>query len=244
MDHFPARSDDALDATALLENIQKDVIFSNQSEETAYIWTRDRDRFSWESNASEVLGIRNLSTIENRHLFELQIAPEHVARRQQIFTTKHGEDLGNGVPYTIRYRFSPGNQRSAVAIWVEEHGRWWGDECGKPLRARGSIKLISDAGAFNQDGVVTSDFDELTGQLNRIRLTSALAAVIDRAQNSGMSSGFLVAAVSNLAVINETFGFDVGDDVLADVAQVLKGQLRGGDFDRTLFLQQIWHCIE
>lgn len=224
-----AHYDDALDATALLENVQRDVIFSNGSEETAYIWSRDRDRFSWEANAREVLGVKNLSTMENRHLFELQIAPEHVARRQQVFSTKHGEDLGNGVPYSIRYRFSPGSQRSTAAIWVEEHGRWWGDENGKPLRARGSLRVISETGMHIQDGVAACDFDELTGQLNRIRLTSALAAVIDRAQSAGMNSGFLVAAVSNLAIINETFGFDVGDEVLAEVARVLNGRLRGGD---------------
>ena len=65
--------------------------------------------------------------------------------------------------------------------------------------------------------------------MNRIRLTSALETVINRALNSGTSGAFLVAAVSNLAIINETFGFDVGDEILAAVAKAINSQLRGGD---------------
>ena len=53
--------------------------------------------------------------------------------------------------------------------------------------------------------------------------------MIDRAKTSSGSSALLVAAVSNLSVINETFGFDVGDQVLARVASILSGKLRGGD---------------
>lgn len=220
---------DALDATTLLENVQQDVLFSSESEETAYIWSRDPDKFAWEANASDVLKVRNIGTVEARDQFELHIVPEHVARRQQIFTTKHGEDLGHGVPYTVRYRFAPGGLRSDSALLVEEHGRWWSDDDGKPLRARGSIRIVSEAGLSDAKDGTASDYDELTGQLNRIRLTSALDAVINRAQTSGTSSGFLVAAVSNLSVINETFGFDVGDEVLAHVAHVLNDRLRGGD---------------
>ena len=38
-----------------------------------------------------------------------------------------------------------------------------------------------------------------------------------------------MAAVNNLAVINDTFGFDIGDEVIAATARVVKEKLRGGD---------------
>ena len=149
-------------------------------------------------------------------------------RRQNVFTTKHGEDLGNGVPYAVRYRFAPEGLRSQRSVWIEETGRWWGDEDGHPVRARGRVKVVEDPNAIDATGHY-NDFDELTGQLNRIRLTSALAAIINRADTSGANGAFLMAAVSNLSIINETFGFDVGDQVLARVAGELNSRLRGGD---------------
>jgi diguanylate cyclase (GGDEF)-like protein len=74
-----------------------------------------------------------------------------------------------------------------------------------------------------------SDHDELTGQLNRVRLTEALAAVIERSERTGQPSGFLVASIDNLARINETFGFDVGDAAIASVGRIIRDRLRGGD---------------
>jgi diguanylate cyclase (GGDEF)-like protein len=73
-----------------------------------------------------------------------------------------------------------------------------------------------------------SDSDELTGQLNRIRLTEAIASHINRT-GENQTSAFLIAAVNNLAVINETFGFDIGDEVIAAVGHKIKSKLRGGD---------------
>ncbi len=220
---------EALAATALLENVQRDVIFSSESAETAYIWSREPDRFSWEANAGQVLLMRNVAAIANCHQYELLIAPEHVARRQQVFSTRHGEDLGHGVPYNVRYRFAPGGLRSQKAVWLEEQGRWWADETGKPARARGRVRVIMNTDRLDERNALTSDYDELTGQLNRIRLTQALAAVMSRAEKSSTRSAFLMAAVCNLSVINETFGFAVGDEVLASVANVLQDKLRGGD---------------
>lgn len=213
----------------LLESTQNSVISSHEGQETAYIWRREPDKFSWETNAGDVLGTRNLTTIATSQQFELLIAPEHVSRRQQIFTRQHGEDLGNGVPYSMRYRFAPGGLRSHKAVWVEEQGRWWSDDKGQPARARGRVRIVSESDRLGDENGSCGDYDELTGQLNRIRLTSALETVIDRSTSSASSSAFLVAAVSNLSVINETFGFDVGDEVLAAVAHVLNDTLRGGD---------------
>jgi diguanylate cyclase (GGDEF)-like protein len=74
-----------------------------------------------------------------------------------------------------------------------------------------------------------ADHDELTGQLNRIRLTEALGTVLSRAERSGQPCAFLIAGINNLAVINETFGFDIGDEVIGAVARLIKGRLRSGD---------------
>ena len=86
-ENFHPGAASALAATELLENVQRDIICSSEDAETAYIWGQEQDKFSWEANAGDVLSMRNVATITDRHEYELLIAPEHVARRQQIFST-------------------------------------------------------------------------------------------------------------------------------------------------------------
>ena len=195
--------------------------------ETTYSWRHEPNQLSWQANAADILGVRNITSVSNQQQYELLIAPEHVARRQRIFTTDHGEDRGTGVPYSICYRFAPGGPRSRKSIWIAEQGTWWADETGQPVRATGRIRVLN--GPLEPEASALGDYDELTGQLNRACLIQALAAVIDRTQISHTNSALLVVAINNLSVINDTFGFDVGDEVLARVAKVLNGRLRSGD---------------
>jgi diguanylate cyclase (GGDEF)-like protein len=221
---------DSGSSAQLLENVQDTVLSLRDEHEAAFVWQREPDHFSWEANASEVFGVRTMKAMASRYQFELLIAPEHVSRRQHVFSTNYGEDLGQGVPYCTRYRFAPSGPRSRKSVWVEEQGRWWADGSGNPVRARGRLRILPTTTRGREEQVgFASDYDELTGQLNRIRLTSALDAVITRAEHSSKSSAFLIAAVSNLSIINDTFGFDVGDEVIASVANVLSDKLRGGD---------------
>ena len=53
--------------------------------------------------------------------------------------------------------------------------------------------------------------------------------MLTRSERTRQPSAVLMAAVANLAVINETFGFDVGDEVIAATARVIRSKLRGGD---------------
>jgi diguanylate cyclase (GGDEF)-like protein len=198
-------------------------------EETAYTWDIASDRIEWESNMKEVLGLNALADVATGAGFQSLIAPEHLARRHDaIFGAKPPEG-SRGVPYRAQYKFLPGGLRSSSSMWLEDTGRWWPGADGKPARARGVIRVISDRHWEEQRLLHGGDHDELTGQLNRIRLTEALGAVLGRAERTRQSCAFLIAAVNNLAVINSSFGFDVGNEVVAATARVMKEKLRGGD---------------
>ncbi len=207
-------------------------------EETAYTWDMTADRMAWESNAPAVLGVRNARDIATGANFQFLIAAEHVSRRQGVFNPENATsealalppgNPGSGIPYRVQYRFLPGGRRASKSLWIEDHGRWWPDENGLPAQARGVVRVINERYQEEQRLLYRSDYDELTGQLNRTRLTEALAAVLQRVERTGQTSAFLVASVNNLSMINETFGFDVGDDVIAAVGRAIHGCLRGGD---------------
>jgi diguanylate cyclase (GGDEF)-like protein len=208
-------------------------------EETAYAWDMATDVMDWESNVASVLGVPAATAVSTGARFQFLITAEHVTRRQSAFSIEApaGQPLvqagmhfsSGGMPYRVQYRFLPQGRRSSKAIWIEDHGRWWADETGRPARARGVIRVLNERYMEEQRLLFRSDQDELTGQLNRIRLTEALAAAISRAERTGETTGFIIASINNLSIINENFGFEVGDAVIASVGRLIQGQLRGGD---------------
>jgi diguanylate cyclase (GGDEF)-like protein len=197
--------------------------------ETAYCWSCASDHMEWEANAAETLGVRDEATIGTGNAFQLLIAPEHIARRVAAIAFDHLNEVATGVPYRLQYRLMPEGLRSDASIWVEEQGRCWSDHDGKPAHARGILRVVSEAQMQEQRLLHLNDHDELTGLLNRIRLTEALAALVTRAERTRQPCAFLMVSVNNLAMINETFGFDVGDEVIAEAARQIQEQMRGGD---------------
>jgi diguanylate cyclase (GGDEF)-like protein len=208
----------ALDLVGLMSAMQ----------ETAYLWDLGTDRIAWESNAAEVLGV-STETISTAKDFHYLIAAEHIQRRLDAVSSSNAQDVSKGAHYRVQYRFSPGGRRSEASLWLEDQGRCWFDNAGRPVKARGIIRVINERSHEEQRLLFRSDHDELTGQLNRIRLTEALGAVVTRAERTKQTCAFLIVAVNNLAVINETFGFDVGDEVIAATARIIRSRLRGGD---------------
>ena len=229
---------DAVDASVAVPRAYADPLTESEGldlvgilsaiEETAYVWDMKSDRIDWESNAPQILGVTSPSLIATGTAFQHLIAPEHSARRMEAFNVKASDSI-RGVPYRLQYRFRPEGLRGDISVWIEEHGRWWPDAAGDPSRARGVMRIINDGYFEEQRQLYRSDVDELTGQLNRIRLTEALTEVLERSKKTGQPCAFLVVAVNNLAVINETFGYDVGDELIAAAAKQIKGRLRGGD---------------
>lgn len=197
--------------------------------ETAYMWDIKSDTLEWESNAVEVLGVSGPQAIATGAAFQAMIATEHLARRQQALAADAADKSDRGTSFRVRYRFLPGRDARSLNIWLDDHGRVWSLPDGKPARVRGVLRVVDEPHIDDERLRYRNDHDELTGQLNRTRLTEALGAVIGRAERTRKSCAFLMAAVNNLSVVNETFGYDVGDEVIAAVARAIKQKLRSGD---------------
>ncbi len=199
-------------------------------DESAYVWDLVTDTITWETNAASMLGVQSVDLIQTGAGFQTIVAPEHASRRLEIVhAAEKAESHARGYPYRIQYAIRPGGYRSEAHLRLEDQGRIWYGKDGKPNRARGTLRVINERYIEEQRVLFRSDSDELTGQLNRIRLMEAISTAIDRAALTNQSCAFLIAAVNNMAVINETFGFDVGDEVISAVARKIKDKMRGGD---------------
>ncbi|MBK7704599.1 MAG: diguanylate cyclase [Acidobacteria bacterium] len=85
--------------------------------------------------------------------------------------------------------------------------------------------LKSKAGEFEQLSVT----DPLTGLLNRRYLEERLAEEIKRSNRYGYPMCFLMVDVDDFGKFNKDFGVLVGDRVLREAVDAMKGTLRGAD---------------
>jgi diguanylate cyclase (GGDEF)-like protein len=114
-------------------------------------------------------------------------------------------------------------------IWVEDTGRWFAGPDGRPIRAHGVIRVINERHAQQERLAFLSRYDALTGEMNRWHLTEALGEALQDSIRFRSSCGFLLVAIDNLARINEAYGFEVADEVIATVAKRIRPKMRGGD---------------
>lgn len=199
-------------------------------DEAAYVWDLSTDRITWEHNAVVMLGVPDALSIATGAAFQTIVSPEHASRRPELLAAAAKADPATrGFAYRIQYAIRPKGPRSDGFVRLEDQGRIWFSPDGKLLDARGVVRVVNERYLEEQRLLFRSDSDELTGQLNRIRLMEATSAVIDKATIDHQPCAFLIAAVNNMAVINETFGFDVGDEVIAAVGRKIKEKLRSGD---------------
>jgi len=195
---------------------------------TAYRWDFATDTIEWGENAAGVLGVPDIAKIRKGRTFALLIDPEHAGPRYDGITGGQHAEPGAAHRYSLHYRFLPEGRRGKAAFWVEDTGVCFTDADGRPLQAQGMLKVIDDR--RRQERMhFAGNHDELTGQLNRARLTEALTNLLSTALRSPVDGAFLLAGVNDLTLINETYGFDVGDEVIAIVGKRLARVLRGKD---------------
>ena len=134
---------------------------------------------------------------------------------------------GEGVAYRIEYGVR--TSTSAPVIWIEETGCWFAGPDGRPVRAQGIVRVDNERHARDEQLLKLSRHDPLTGELNRTHLIASLAETIEEAARFRSSCAFMLIGIDHLARVNDAFGFDVADAVIAEVGKRIRARLRGGD---------------
>ena len=194
----------------------------------AYDWRIDSDLLTWGANAPEVLQISDLARIASGRSYAGLLDPKNTTSRFDAVTQTGGHDTGGGVPYQTEYCLNTG-PGGTVRLWIEDNGRWFAGPEGRPARAHGVVRVITERHDHEQRLAYLSRFDGLTGEMNRNALTEQLAVALDEAVKYRGSCGFMLIAVDNLARINEAYGFGVADEVIASVGRRIRSRMRIGD---------------
>lgn len=192
-----------------------------------YEWDIVGDRLIWSRDAADQLK-SSPDSISTGLGYARHIDPNGPAGRYDAVTCTGQCDEGAGVSYHIEYRFITDDPREPE-LWIEDNGFWYAGPDGRPALARGAIRAINERRARDERLIYRSDHDDLTGGLNRPRLIEELGAAIETAERSQTTAAFAIVAVDNLAVLNDAYGFDVADEIIAGVAKRIRREMRADD---------------
>ena len=200
-------------------------------EEVAFCWDVARDEILFDGHGASLLGIEMPAATCSATAFQLTIAADNIATRLAAMIECPAAQSANasGAPYRVSYAFHPQGRLHGQSLIIEEDGRWWPGGDGKPVYSRGVMRVVTQRFEAERHLRYRGDHDMLTGQLNRSALLEKLQSSLAISRRTDEPVAFLLAAVNGLDVVNETFGFDIGDEMLAATAGVLRRHLRAGD---------------
>lgn len=152
-----------------------------------------------------------------QHYQVYDAAGEHLLTAEELplYRAWRGETLKN-VELIVRPNDKP--ERTLIA-----NGSAYGTESAKPESAKhsGAVVVLHDITVqkkLERDLKHQATHDTLTGLPNRGALMEILAGAIARAQRSGEASALLFLDLDGFKTINDTYGHQVGDEVLKAMA--------------------------
>jgi diguanylate cyclase (GGDEF)-like protein len=194
--------------------------------QVTFVWDIASDALVWSDNVAAVFRDLPPEALASGAAFSRLIEPSRAIRSDAL-----GQPAplrgGEGMPYRIEYGVRAST--SARLIWIEEAGCWFSGPDGRPVRAQGVIRIDNERHARDEQLVKLSRHDPLTGELNRTHLVASLAEAIEEATRFRSSCAFMLIGIDHLARINDAFGFDVADAVIAEIGRRIRARLRGGD---------------
>ena len=193
-----------------------------------YHWNIETDEIIWSVNTRDVLDgdPRGFGT---GRAFASFLDPDNFTSRYDTVMRSSATDDGAGVPYQIEYKFRPEGRLGRASLWIEDQGRWYAGPDGRPVEAFGALRRIDDRHMRDQHLSFLGNCDPLTGMMNRGRMMEALGGAMSVAGRDGSSCAFIIAAINNLSVVNDAYGFEVADEVIINMGRRLRQVVRTGD---------------
>ncbi|KRD99886.1 hypothetical protein ASE63_10220 [Bosea sp. Root381] len=205
---FNSHDDSRVDPRNLLSSIG----------EVVYSWDIQSDALSWGPNAADVLGTLPEAAMTRGLGFAGLVEPGSGRSRYDAIFSSGGHDEGEGVIYRTRYAAELGGR----SMWIEDAGRWFAGTDGRPACARGVLRL--------ERQVRPEELMVQTGELgDRSVLLERLASSLSEHLPAERPLVVLVAAIDELARLNDDFGHEATDEIIGAVQERLRSVTRRRD---------------
>ncbi len=221
------------DAVAVFATVSEDESSSfeekvlNDIRETVYQWDVTDDRLVWGRNVAKILGADTAENLTCGQAFDTLVDPESLTDRHQTVCNSIGVDYGNGVPYEVEYRLRLPEQDGERMVWVQDRGRWFADSEGRPILARGALRIIDPFGA--QTLSLSTLPDQRFPLASRAQFLDMLESMLLVAQHYKSLFALAIVSIDNLQIAGDVYGPTAVDKVARDVLLRLRGVLRSSD---------------
>ena len=192
----------------------------------AYQWDLVEGVIHWGANVGDVGKLKALGEAKTTQAFTRLLSPEGLACRREAIDKSGRGDTGSGVPYQIAYGLTLDAREPAP---VEETGRWFSGPDRKPASAHGLIRLVDPPFAAERPVSLQEQRDPLTGLHRRDYLVAQTARQFELCARNNSTFAFLLASIDNLSFINHAYGYDVADELVLEVANKLRHNMRATD---------------
>lgn len=199
--------------------------------ETVYDWDIGSDTLNWAPNAGEVLkGADRSSLSSGRSWAGCMAVDSRTTRAEAIQRACEGQTAGAAF-YQAEYglMLDP-ESRNSECLWIEDTGRCFLGEDGRPIRAHGAIRIIGKrAGTLRGPEPAGSGLDPLTGALSRKALTDCVNRLFAETKPGKTGFGMLLIAIDSMDKINRNHDYETGDAAIAAVVGAIRSCMRTHD---------------
>lgn len=161
-----------------------------------------------ENAVRSVFGFDEGAEINSLHALFSRVSVDHVIQREQTVTAAREE----GTSYTIEYPI----EGQGPNAWVEERGTWL--PRGENVVLIAMVRRIDEQKRREQNLSYLANYDELTGQLNRMRFKEVLAEALKGVRAGTRTGALFFVGIDDVGSINTDFGIDIADQVITEVA--------------------------
>lgn len=201
----------------------------NSIKDGVYFVDKDRKITFWNKSAERITGFSS-KEVNGRHCFDNIL--NHVDAQGTFL-------CHNGCP--LHQTLEDGQERTSTVYLQHKDGhRVETTVYIVPIVENGEIigavetfdeKLNLSMVEKNMDQLRTlAYFDQLTGLPNRRYLDEHIEMKLTGLKNMGANFAMAIIDIDHFKVVNDTYGHDVGDEVLVALAKLLKAAVRGFDF--------------
>ncbi|MCZ8269573.1 MAG: EAL domain-containing protein [Beijerinckiaceae bacterium] len=210
------------------EHVPADMLLDGTRDlgEATYAWNIETDVMTWGLEATHIFGVREMAALSSGTAFATLIdqASPH-SRHAEVFESERC-DQGTGVSFSTRYLVNPA---PGLRFWIEDTGRWFANEKGRPRLVHGVCRRVLAPTSEEIALVTKRHFDPTTGALTRADFCNALGDAIVTSARDPRGLVLMMVAVDDLAQLNKTYGYHIGDEIIAAIVRRLRGLVRRRD---------------
>ena len=149
----------------------------------------------------------------------------HPEDRDRVLTA-HARTHATHEPLSVEYRLIAHDGR---VVWVRDEGVVVLDDDRRPLYLQGYLLDVTAERVAQAQLRQMALFDTLTGLANRAFFHEQLQHAVALRKDNGEQTALLFVDLNHFKEVNDRFGHDVGDAVLARLGQRIQHTVRAGD---------------